>query len=359
MSELPIGPRRSARYRIIRSMEKELMGPTEIDERFKEFPSTRYIVGRLSPANEPIDPEQNDGLGVGCDDGEGGYDEKAMPLIMGFHPSSMGISFELDSNEYNLKVEVEWADYKIEEDEEEGGESWRRYQRKGLVENIAINSDGRLPRIPLHPESAPEGITISDLEDKEITLDGLVHKKDDYQTVSLFLVNRRERGDIGDRTKDEKWIAFSMSQGERYWPIFCDVLERSELKSDPKFSTSEARQENKHIVISALDEIFEGKTLAEWETILTKSDLIWERVQATLDLPNDPQVLENKYLVPFDHAVIGESMWHQLPLTFDKTPVDTKKMAPSLGENTEEILIERLDYSWDDISSLQSEGVIL
>ena len=70
MSELPIGPRRSARSRIISSMEKELMGPSEIEERFKgEYPSTRYIVGRLSPANEPIDPEQNDGLGVGCDDG--------------------------------------------------------------------------------------------------------------------------------------------------------------------------------------------------------------------------------------------------------------------------------------------------
>ena len=161
------------------------------------------------------------------------------------------------------------------------------------------------------------------------------------------------------KTRDGKWIAFSMSQGERYWPIFCEALQKPELISDPRFSTSEARQDNKHIVISALDKIFEEKTFIEWESILTNSDLIWERVQATLDLPNDPQVIENKYLVPFDHPVIGESMWHQLPLTFDKTPVDTKKMAPSLGENTEEILIERLDYSWDDISSLQNEGVIL
>ncbi|SVB60731.1 uncharacterized protein METZ01_LOCUS213585, partial [marine metagenome] len=36
-----------------------------------------------------------------------------------------------------------------------------------------------------------------------------------------------------------------------------------------------------------------------------------------------------------------------------------EKMAPSLGENTEEILIDRLGYSWDDISSLQDEGIIL
>ncbi len=52
-------------------------------------------------------------------------------------------------------------------------------------------------------------------------------------------------------------------------------------------------------------------------------------------------------------------MWHQLPLAFDETPISTEKMAPSLGENTETILIERLGYSWGDISSLQDHGVIL
>lgn len=34
-------------------------------------------------------------------------------------------------------------------------------------------------------------------------------------------------------------------------------------------------------------------------------------------------------------------------------------MAPAHGKNTEEILIELLDYSWDDIVSLKNNGVIL
>jgi crotonobetainyl-CoA:carnitine CoA-transferase CaiB-like acyl-CoA transferase len=34
-------------------------------------------------------------------------------------------------------------------------------------------------------------------------------------------------------------------------------------------------------------------------------------------------------------------------------------MAPAHGENTEEILIETLGYTWDDITTLQNEGVIL
>ena len=124
-------------------------------------------------------------------------------------------------------------------------------------------------------------------------------------------------------------------------------------------STATISQENKKQVIGELDKIFASKTFAEWETILKNSDLIWEKVQSTLDLQNDPQVTLNNYLVPFDHPIIGDSMWHQLPLAFDETPITTEKMAPSLGENTETILIERLGYSWDDISLLQDDGVIL
>ena len=161
------------------------------------------------------------------------------------------------------------------------------------------------------------------------------------------------------KTKDQVWIALSMSQGVRYWPIFCKTVDREDLITKSEFTSPKSREENKHHVIRELDEIFASKTFPEWEEILKDSDLIWERVQSTLDLQNDPQVTLNNYLVPFDHPIIGDSMWHQLPLAFDETPISTEKMAPSLGENTETILIERLGYSWDDISLLQEDGVIL
>ena len=37
----------------------------------------------------------------------------------------------------------------------------------------------------------------------------------------------------------------------------------------------------------------------------------------------------------------------------------TLGMAPAHGEDTEKILIDTLDYTWDDIARLQDEGVIL
>ena len=88
-------------------------------------------------------------------------------------------------------------------------------------------------------------------------------------------------------------------------------------------------------------------------------DLIWERAQRSHDLLKDPQVLKNNYVVEFDHPVIGKSMWPLTPLTYSETPVSNRKAAPALGENTEEILIEMLGYTLDDIVELKNEGVIL
>ena len=159
--------------------------------------------------------------------------------------------------------------------------------------------------------------------------------------------------------KDGEWIAFSMGQ-DRYWPMLCSALGRAEWIEDSRFNSNETRAKNREELIQLLDEIFASKTRDEWERELAHhEDLIWERAQRSLDLLQDPQVVENDYVIDFDHPVIGPSKWPQTPLTYSKTPLSTRKMAPALGENTEEILLDLLGYSWDDIVSLKDDHVIL
>ena len=43
----------------------------------------------------------------------------------------------------------------------------------------------------------------------------------------------------------------------------------------------------------------------------------------------------------------------------DDMHVRPNSLVPELGENTEEILLETLGYSWEDIGTLPAEGVIL
>ncbi len=159
---------------------------------------------------------------------------------------------------------------------------------------------------------------------------------------------------------DGKWIVFAMGQADRYWPTFCEAIDRPDLVGDERYSTIEARRENQAALITLLDGLFLTKTRDEWEgRIRAAGDLIWDRVQSTRDLPDDPQVIANKYLVDFEHTLLGQTKWHQTPLGYSETPLATRKMAPALGENTEEVLTGLLGYTWDDIAELQEEGVIL
>ena len=47
------------------------------------------------------------------------------------------------------------------------------------------------------------------------------------------------------------------------------------------------------------------------------------------------------------------------PVTFSETPASIWKDDPELGQDTESILIDELNYNWEDITQLQNTGSIL
>ena len=70
---------RITRDRLVEALRRELMGPCPPDEVIQEFPTSRYLVGRLAPARETeddtdaaIEPAENDTLAVGVGDDEDG-----------------------------------------------------------------------------------------------------------------------------------------------------------------------------------------------------------------------------------------------------------------------------------------------
>lgn len=204
--------RRDIRARLVSALRHELVGPSDPAETIDEYPTSRYIVGRLAPAREngqdqdaAISAEENDALGAGEEDDETGASEESAPLIIGFHPSSIGLSFLVEPSTTSLRARVTWGDYKREKGDEDKT-VWRRYAREAVVTGIPVNKPGTVPRIPLSQAQAPAGVAITGIDDPEITLDGVVHDLDGSRAISLFLVNRRTKAELKDRTKDERWL---------------------------------------------------------------------------------------------------------------------------------------------------------
>ncbi len=159
------------------------------------------------------------------------------------------------------------------------------------------------------------------------------------------------------RTSDGRFIQLVFIEGDRYWPLLCQALGRSELVSDSRFSSLAARRENRAMCVSLLDDEFGRRSFDECKQMLGSIDAPWAPVQKVQELLSDPQVIANNYIGEVE-ARDGLPAYKlpAVPVQFDEKPPAMRR-APELGENTEGILLE-LGYEWDRIAQLQDDGVI-
>jgi CoA:oxalate CoA-transferase len=161
------------------------------------------------------------------------------------------------------------------------------------------------------------------------------------------------------RCADGKWLTLGMIQADRYWKDFCNALGAPELIDDPRFDKIGVRGKNCKALIAILDKIFAAKSREEWMKILKHGgDFIYTVVNRISDLPDDPQVQANEYVVDYQHPAVGAMKLVGFPVRFSETPANPRGHAPELGEHTETILTEILGYSWEDIARFKESGAI-
>jgi crotonobetainyl-CoA:carnitine CoA-transferase CaiB-like acyl-CoA transferase len=161
------------------------------------------------------------------------------------------------------------------------------------------------------------------------------------------------------RCADDKWISLAMLQPDRYWKNFCEVIEKTELIEDPLFAEVKTRGKNSAALVTIFDEVFATRPRHEWMRILKgRGDFIYTIVNSVTDLPDDPQVRANDYVVDYDHPALGNLTLLGMPVKLSATPGEPRGHAPELGEHTELLLTEMLGYSWDDVARLREANVI-
>ncbi len=159
--------------------------------------------------------------------------------------------------------------------------------------------------------------------------------------------------------QDGKWVCLGMLQPDRYWADFCAALGRPELAADERFADISTRSANAGAAIEILDEIFASKPRDEWMKLLRDGgDFIFCQVNSVDDLPEDPQVRANDYVIDFDHPRHGKTQVVGIAVRLRETPGQVRLPAPEFGEHTEEILTGLLGYSWEQVGALREQEVI-
>jgi crotonobetainyl-CoA:carnitine CoA-transferase CaiB-like acyl-CoA transferase len=180
-----------------------------------------------------------------------------------------------------------------------------------------------------------------------------------------FALPRTPRAQAGNplwnhyRCQDDQWLSLGMLQPDRYWADLCRALERPDLATDERFVDMRSRARNAAAAVAVLDELFGSKPRDEWMKILREDpgDFIFTQVNSVNDLPDDPQVRANDYIVDFDHPQHGTIQMIGMPVRLSETPGSVRSPAPEFGQHSEEILLD-LGYDWDAIGDLRKREVI-
>jgi formyl-CoA transferase/CoA:oxalate CoA-transferase len=156
------------------------------------------------------------------------------------------------------------------------------------------------------------------------------------------------------RTRD---IAIGVGS-DKLWRTFCPLLGLEALTDDPRYVTNAARNANRTTLVTMLQDAFLSKSYEEWEAILLPAGVPMGAVN-TLDAAiAHPQVAARHAIVESEHPVAGTVRMTAPPIRMSDTPGSVRTPAPLLGQQTEQVLRERLALGEAEIARLRAAGVI-
>jgi len=158
------------------------------------------------------------------------------------------------------------------------------------------------------------------------------------------------------RTKDGRWLHL-VGLSQDFWIPFCRALGKPGWENDSRYSTMESRSKYCEELIAEIDRIMSARTLEEWEKCLKDYDLIFSVMQTPSQVCREEQAMANDFFAEVEHPVAGQIRLLNTAVKFSKTGAQIRKVAPTIGQHTEEILLEH-GYTWEDMRGLKDEVVI-
>ncbi len=158
----------------------------------------------------------------------------------------------------------------------------------------------------------------------------------------------------------DRWIFLCLANNDESWSLLCRGLDDPQLSADPRFDSAERRRRHGPELVDALDNALKRRTAAGWIERWRGAGIVAGPIGNLADLAQDRQAWENNYLLKTYCAEVDrEVMVRGLPIGLSKTPGSLRSLGPELGQHTEEVLVDTLGYTWEQVGELKAEGAIL
>ena len=141
------------------------------------------------------------------------------------------------------------------------------------------------------------------------------------------------------------------------WQKICDVIGKPEWKEDPDYATPPARLSRLNEIFGEIENWTMTKTKYEVMDICNPLDIPVGPILSMKELAEEPSLRESGTIVEVDHPERGKYLTVGCPIKFSDSEVEVTR-SPLLGEHTDEILAEVLEYSADEIAEIRQSGAV-
>ncbi|KAF3938918.1 hypothetical protein ABW19_dt0200688 [Dactylella cylindrospora] len=161
---------------------------------------------------------------------------------------------------------------------------------------------------------------------------------------------------------------------DRLFGILCNKIEKPEWATDERFVTNDKRVANRDVLVPLIGAETLKKTTQEWLDVFEGSGMPYAAVNDVHDtlthehgmslmisdyvkLTNFDQVLARGMVKEVEHETCGPMKLVNTPFKFSNAEVSIRRAPPTLGQDTDDILME-LGFTEDTINDLKDEGVV-
>lgn len=140
------------------------------------------------------------------------------------------------------------------------------------------------------------------------------------------------------RCSDEKLIGIHLSSIPKFWEGLTQVIDRLDIREDPRFSTRALRSKNYHALDEILQTEFARSSREEWLKALIEADIPCGPINTMAEVFEDPQIRHLGILQTMRHPELGEIKTVSSPFTLSGTDTLPLNPPPRLGEHTSKVL---------------------
>ena len=153
-------------------------------------------------------------------------------------------------------------------------------------------------------------------------------------------------------------VAIAAAASNAVWARFCAAIGRDELTRAPAFATAAARRDRRDEIAAIIQRWTGERSKAGAVRALTMAGVPAAPVNNVAEMVADPQVQAREMFVELDHPVYGPLKTTGTPLKLSETPGRVRWLAPMPGQDNNEVFVDLLGHTPDDLERWRAEGVI-